>query len=73
MSDKLLKYDLSRFAIVCWTVVRESRFCACLLTLIPETYYTSFQVLRVLEKSVSLLVFVDFEDKFLISNPLSPI
>ena len=32
MPAKLLKYDLSRFAIVCWTVVRESRFCACILT-----------------------------------------
>ena len=28
----LLKNDFSRFAIVCWTVVRESWFCACLLT-----------------------------------------
>ena len=33
MSAKLLKYDdLSRFAIVCLTVVRGSRFCACILT-----------------------------------------
>ena len=27
-----LKYDLSCFAIVCWTEVRGSRFCACILT-----------------------------------------
>ena len=32
MPAKLLKYDLSRFAIVCWAVVRESRFCAYILT-----------------------------------------
>ena len=32
MSAKLLKYDFSHFAIVCWTVVRGSRFCACILT-----------------------------------------
>ena len=24
MAAKLLKYDLSRFAIICWTIVRES-------------------------------------------------
>ena len=32
MSAKLLKYDFSCFAIVCWTVDRGSRFCACILT-----------------------------------------
>ena len=61
MHAKLLKYGLSRFGIICFTVVRKSRFCACLLTFqIPETYYAAFQVLSVSEKSVSLLVFVNF-------------
>ena len=32
MSAKLLKYDFSRFAVVCWTVVRGSRFCARIVT-----------------------------------------
>ena len=31
MPAKLSKYDLSHFPIVCWTVVRESLFCACIL------------------------------------------
>ena len=63
MPAKLLKYDLSRFAIVCRTVAGESRFCACILTFyISETYYAGFQVLSLYEKFVFLLVFFDSKD-----------